>query len=45
MFNADTDPATFVLPELMHAGHWRGAFDTARPSLDDADASDQKARP
>ena len=32
MFNADTDPASFVLPELERSGRWRLAIDTAQPS-------------
>jgi hypothetical protein len=37
MFNAETAPASFVLPELP-SGVWRLAIDTAQP-CDDADRS------
>jgi glycogen operon protein len=36
MFNADTEPASFVLPELAGSRHWGLAVDTAQPSVDEA---------
>ena len=43
MFNADTDPASFVLPELARSGRWRLAIDTAQPSSGDFDAAERDA--
>ena len=43
MFNADADPASFVLPELARAGRWRLAIDTAQPSSGDAETADRDA--
>ncbi len=33
MFNAATDPTSFVLPQLPRAGRWRLAFDTAASAV------------
>ena len=33
MFNAGTDPVSFVVPALMAPGQWRVAIDTAQPSV------------
>jgi glycogen operon protein len=38
MFNADTEPASFVLPELAPTRRWRLAIDTAQPLSVDDDA-------
>jgi glycogen operon protein len=38
MFNADTEPATFVLPELAGTRRWQLAIDTAQPSAEDSDS-------
>jgi hypothetical protein len=35
MFNADTEPASFVLPSLPPGGGWQIAIDTEQPSLGD----------
>ncbi len=43
MFNADVDPASFVLPEVVGTGRWRVAIDTAQPTYTDADLADQHA--
>ena len=43
MFNADTDPTSFVLPELARSGRWRLAIDTAQPSSGDFDAAERDA--
>ena len=43
MFNAATDPASFVLPELAHSERWRLAIDTAQPALADFDAAEREA--
>ena len=43
MFNADADPASFVLPELARSGRWRLAIDTAQPSSADSDAAERDA--
>jgi hypothetical protein len=37
MFNADTSPTSFVLPELPQSGRWHLAIDTAQPSVANAD--------
>jgi hypothetical protein len=42
MFNADVDPASFVLPQLA-SGRWRLAIDTALPSSGDVEASQRDA--
>jgi glycogen operon protein len=34
MFNADAQPASFILPGLSDSRRWRLAIDTAQPSLD-----------
>jgi glycogen operon protein len=34
MFNADTEPASFVLPELSDSRGWKLAIDTTDPSMD-----------
>jgi glycogen operon protein len=34
MFNADTQPASFILPALSDSRRWRLAIDTTQPSLD-----------
>jgi hypothetical protein len=38
MFNADSKPASFVLPDRAGAGPWRLAIDTAQPTIPDLDA-------
>jgi glycogen operon protein len=43
MFNADTDPTSFVLPELARSGQWRLAIDTAQPSLGEVDPATRDA--
>ncbi len=43
MFNADTDPTSFVLPELARSGRWRLAIDTAQPSLGEVDPATRDA--
>ena len=43
MFNADADPASFALPEVVGTGRWRVAIDTAQPTYTDADLADQHA--
>jgi len=34
MFNADAEPASFVVPELARSGRWRLGIDTALPWAD-----------
>jgi glycogen operon protein len=43
MFNADLEPASFVLPVLPGSGHWHLAIDTALPTSTDADGAPQEA--
>jgi glycogen operon protein len=43
MFNPDTGPASFVLPDLPRSSHWRLAIDTAGPSSGDSDAEGREA--
>jgi glycogen operon protein len=40
MFNADAEPASFILPQLAGPGRWRLAIDTAQPSRKDFDAAE-----
>jgi pullulanase/glycogen debranching enzyme len=43
MFNAGTDPTSFVLPVLARSGRWRLAFDTAQPPSGDSEAAEGDA--
>ena len=43
MFNADCEPATFVLPELAPAGRWKLVIDTAEPTLTERDGAERDA--
>jgi hypothetical protein len=43
MFNADTAPASFVLPRWPRPGRWRLVIDTAQPSIEDVDAERRDA--
>jgi pullulanase/glycogen debranching enzyme len=43
MFNAGTDPTSFVLPELASSGRWQLAIDTAQPSLGNSDIAERDA--
>jgi glycogen operon protein len=44
MFNADTEPRSFVLPPQPRSREWRLAVDTARPSPQDACAAGAESR-
>jgi glycogen operon protein len=44
MFNADAEPATFVLPELPLSGRWRLAIDTARRTPAASDDAELRGR-
>ena len=43
MFNADLEPASFVLPQLPRSRQWRLAFDTAQPYSGDFEAAEGDA--
>ena len=43
MFNADSNPTSFVLPALAGSGRWRMAIDTAQPSAGDSDSTESEA--
>jgi pullulanase/glycogen debranching enzyme len=43
MFNADSEPASFVLPELGRSGRWRLTIDTAQPTVTEPDGAERDA--
>lgn len=43
MFNADSEPATFVLPELSRPGHWQLAIGTSQATRTERDGAARDA--